>query len=45
MRKAIVEENGPFPFTYPVGSEQSLQFEPGDEGPFNLTPAERAEQK
>ena len=41
MRPTIVEENGPFPCTHPIGTRQTFKFEPGDEGPFNLTPAER----
>ena len=45
MRKTIVPETGPFPSTYHVGQEQSLQFSEDDDGPFYLKPRKRRNTK
>ena len=45
MRQTIVPETGPFPSTYHVGQEQSLQFSEDDDGPFYLKPRKRKNTK
>ena len=41
MRKTVVEENGPQPFTVANGEEQHMLFEAEHEGPFWMSPEER----
>ena len=45
MRQTIMTKTGPFPSTYHVGQEQSLQFSEDNDGPFYLKPRKRRNTK